>query len=251
MSFRLMRRSRMALGACLVAVLLATASLTAGAAWAARGGSPATAGKSFHLAPDSKGNHCFSPEGVDGNEVLGVSEQLLVGAAPPEAGCGPVHTGEFYIPLLPACWTANNSWEMVPADYTPAAPTPVEDFVSKVRSTTYVVDAGTPQARSYRFRAHDILKVVRVRDLFPISGADWSMVCFLAKLPPRPPGDHTVDLFLEMSARSCDGIGTLEAEHGEVDCIGAGTTQICRLNFTVVHGPASKPGADVRAATTR
>ena len=220
MCSKLMRRT---LGACLVAVLLA-----------ATGGSPAMGA--------TGANHCFSPEGVDGNALLGVSEQLVVGSAPPEAGCGPVHAGEFYIPLLPACWVANDSWEVVPADYTPAAATPVEDFLSKVRATTFVVDAGTRQARSYRFRAQDILTVVRVRDLFPISGGDQSMVCFLAKLPPRPPGDHTVDLFLEVSARVCDGAGTVEAEHGAVDCISAGTTQICRLNFTVVQDPASKPG---------
>ena len=215
---------RQMLGACLVAVLLVLASATAGAA-----------------AANSRGNHCFSPEGVDGNELLGVSEQLLVSGAPPEAGCGPVHTGESYIPLLPACWVANNSWEVVPGDYTPSAATPVEDFVSKVRSATYVVDADTRQARSYRFGAQDIL-TVRVRDLFPLSGADQTMVCFRAKLPPRPPGDHTVDLFVDMRARSCDGVGTVEGVPGVINCVPAGRTQICRMHFTVVRGPVAKSG---------
>jgi hypothetical protein len=233
-------RTRIALAAAVAALSLAVA-VAPGAAWGAAGGLPGTGDKGFHPAANSKGNHCISPDGVDGNELLDVSEQLLVQGAPPEAGCGPVHTGEFYIPLIPACWIANSSWEVMPADYTPAAATPVEDFVSKVRSVTYVVDAGTRHARSYRFRAHDILTVVRERDLLPISGTDALWVCFLAKLPPLPPGDHTVDAFVKLSARTCDGFGTVEAEHGLVNCFPAGTTQICRIDFTVVKGPRSKP----------
>jgi hypothetical protein len=61
----------------LVSLLLATTSLTAYAAWGASGGLPGTGGKSFNPAADSEGNHCVSPEGVDANELLGISEYRL------------------------------------------------------------------------------------------------------------------------------------------------------------------------------
>jgi hypothetical protein len=122
------RGSQMAFGACLVAVLVTT-SLTAGAAWGATGGLPGTGDESFNPAADSESNHCVSPEGVDANELLGISEYLVVPGA-----CDAVKTGEFYVPLTSPSWTMSPSWEEVPADYTPSAPTPLEDFLSKVRS---------------------------------------------------------------------------------------------------------------------
>ena len=233
------RASHMAFGACVAAVLLATANLTAGAAWGATGGVPGTGLWAFNPAADSEGNHCFTPEGVDVNELLGVSEHLVAPGEP----CGPVGAGEFYVPASPASsWATNTSWEVVPDDYTPAAATPVADFLSKVISMTFVIDSGTRRARSYRFRAQDVATVVRERDLFPVSGDDELLfVSFLAKLPPLPPGDHTYDAFVEMSARSCDGLGIREGETGAINCLTAGTTQICRVHFTVA-APASKPG---------
>ena len=143
--------------ACLVAVLLATTGLTAGATWGATSGLPGTGDKSFNPAADSEGNHCVSPEGVDANELLGISEHLIVPGA-----CDVVKTGEFYVPLT-SSWTMNASWEEVPAGYTPSAPTPLEDFLSKVRSMTFTVDPGTALERSYRFAAPDILDVRTLR----------------------------------------------------------------------------------------
>ena len=221
-------------GACLVAVLLMAMSLTAGAAWGATGGVPGTGDRSFNPAADSEGNHCLSPEGVDANELLGVSEHLVIAGD----ACGPVRTGEFYVPFNPACWGVNTSWETMPGDYTPAAATPAEDFISKVRSITYVVDAGTRRARSYRFAAPDVVRVGADRELFPISGTDQLWVCFLPKLPPLPAGDHAFEAFVEMSARSCDGLGASES----INCLPAGTTRLCRIHFTVEQGPGSKSG---------
>jgi hypothetical protein len=56
-SARVVRGSQMALGTGLVAVLLATISLTAGAARGTTGGLPGTGDKSFNPAADSEGNH--------------------------------------------------------------------------------------------------------------------------------------------------------------------------------------------------
>lgn len=229
------RRKRIAFGACLVAVLLATTGLTAGAASAATGGLPGTGDKSFSPGPRSGGNHCVSPEGVDANQLLGISQQLFLPGA-----CGDViEAGEFYVPLGPGWWTMNTFWQAMPADYTPSAPTPLQDFTSKVRSMIYVVDPGTSHERSYRFTAQDIMDVRTLHDFFPQTGPYWPVALFLAKLPPLPPGDHHLSTSIEMSARSCDGLGTDPA----VDCLPAGVTRLQVCPFTVVprEAPAWRP----------
>jgi hypothetical protein len=223
----------MAFGACLVAVLLATTGLTAGAAWGATGGLPGTGDKSFNPAADSEGNHCVSPEGVDANELLGISEYLVV-----PFFCDAVPAGEFWVPFT-AAWNMNTSWEEVPADYTPSAPTPLEDFLSKVRSETFTVDPGAARERSYRFAAQDILDARTARDFFPMSAPDLAIALFLPKLPPLPPGDHRIAFSIEMSARHCDGLGTASG----YNCLNAGTTRLGSCPFTVVprQSPASRP----------
>jgi hypothetical protein len=154
------RRSQIAFGACVAAALLATASLTTGAAWGAASGLPGTGDKSFNPAGSTGDNHRVSLEGVDANALLGISEQLVLPGA-----CDVVQTGEFYV-FFNAAWTMNSSWEAVPADYTPSAPTPVRDFVSKVRSVTFVVDPGTKHEHSYRYAAQDIMDVRTIHDFF-------------------------------------------------------------------------------------
>ena len=230
---RQMIKRQMAFGACVVAALLATAGLTAGAAWGAAGGLPGTGDKSFNPAGNTGNNHCVSPEGVDANELLGISEQLFV----PDA-CDVVQAGEFYV-FFNAVWYMNTVWEAAPADYTPSAPTPLEDFTSKVRSMTFVVDPGTKHEHSYRFTAQDIMDVRTIHDFFPETGPDWPIAFFLAKLPPLPPGDHRIGAIIDMSARHCDGLGTDPAAH----CLGAGTTKLTVCPFTVVprNAPASRP----------
>ena len=227
------QRSVARVAGCLVAVLLATTSLTAGAAWGATGGLPGTGDKSFNPAADSEGNHCVSPEGVDANNLLGISEYLVV-----PFFCDVVPAGEFWVPFGTASWTMSPSWEEVPADYTPSAPTPLEDFLSKVRSETFTVDPGTARERSYRFAAPDILDVRNARDFFPIEAPDIPIALFLAKLPPLPPGDHRIAVSIEMSARHCDGLGTASE-----NCLNAGTTRLGSCPFTVMprQSPALRP----------
>jgi hypothetical protein len=217
----------------LVAVLLATTSLTAATAWGATGGLPGTGDRSFNPAGNTGDNHCISPEGVDANELLGISEQLVLPGV-----CDVVQAGDFYV-YFNAPWSLNSSWEAVPADYTPSAPTPLQDFLAKVRSMTYVVDPGTKRERSYRFAAQDIMDVRSIHDFFPETGPDWPVALFLANLPPLPPGDHRLGALIEMSARHCDGLGTDPA----FNCVGAGITELGSCPFTVVprDTPASRP----------
>jgi hypothetical protein len=226
-------KRQMALAACVVAALVATASLAAGTAWGAAGGLPGTGDKSFNPAGNTGNNHCISPEGVDANKLLGISEQLVV-----PGFCDVVQAGEFY-GFLNASWSMNSSWEAVPADYTPSAPTPLADFTSKVRSVSFVVDPGTKREHSYRYRAQSIIDVRTTHDFFPVTGPDWPIAFFLAKLPPLPPGDHRIAFSIEMSARHCDGLGTDPA----LNCLGAGTTKVTVCPFTVVarNAPVSRP----------
>ena len=218
--------------ACLVAVLLGTASVTAGAAWAATGGLPGTGDKSFNPAGNTGDNHCVTPEGVDANELLGISEPLFMPGV-----CDVFEAGEFYVPLGSGWLNMNTFWEAVPGDYTPSAPTPLEDFTSKVRSMIYVVDPGTTRERTYRFRAQDIMDVRTLHDFFPQTGPDWPVALFLAKLPPASIGDHRVATSIDMSARSCNGLGT---DPG-ANCLPAGITRLQVCPFKVIPTPASKP----------
>ena len=211
-------------GPCLVAVLLATMSLTAGAAWGAAGGLAGTGDKSFNPAGNTGDNHCVSPEGVDANQLLGISEQLVI----PDV-CDELSTGEFYV-FFNLTWTMNSFWDAVPADYTPSALTPREDFLSKLRAVIFTVDPGTKRERVYRYAGQDIVDVRTASDFFPETGPNWPIALFLAKLPPLPPGDHHVGASLEMSARHCDGLGADSAAH----CLLAGTTRLGVCPFKVV-----------------
>ena len=132
----------------------------------------------------------------------------------------------------------NTFWEAAPADYTPSAPTPLEDFTSQVRSMIYVVDPGTNRERTYRYPAQNIMDLHTLHDFFPETGPDWPVALFLPKLPPLPPGDHRLATSIEMSARSCDGLGDDPA----VDCLPAGITRLQVCPFKVV------PRADARDA---
>jgi hypothetical protein len=229
-----MIKRQVALGACVVAALLASASLTAGAAWGAAGGLPGTGDKSFDPAGNTGDNHCVSPEGVDANQLLGISEPLVLPAA-----CDVVQEGDFYV-FFNATWSMNTFWEAAPADYTPSAATPLEDFTSKVRSITFVVDPGTKQEHSYRYGAQSIMDVRTIHDFFPATGPNRPIAFFLAKLPPLPPGDHRIAAFIDMSARHCDGLGTDPA----ANCVGAGVTRfagVCPYQVVPPNARASRP----------
>ena len=136
----------------------------------------------------------------------------------------------------------NTSFEIVPAGYAPSAATPMEDFLSKAETITYIIDAGTAREKTYRYRVQDIVKVDTVGEFtaywFP---EPYPIAQFLAKLPPLPPGQHTYHTELEMSALSCDGIGT-DIDTGAANCISPGTIRLCGpIPFTVEQPKAARP----------
>ena len=58
-------------GVCFSFALLA--ALSPAAVFGARGGLPGTGDRYFDPAHHAEGNHCLTPDGIDANEVLGVS----------------------------------------------------------------------------------------------------------------------------------------------------------------------------------
>ena len=232
------------IGICVVAATLALAPLTGATALAATGGLPGTGDRSFSPGSHAANNHCFTPSGADANEVLGVSEQLVIFDAPAEAGCGPVSTGEFWIPVANAGWITNTSFEIVPPEYEPPATTPMQDFLSKAETITYVIDSGSARERTYRYRVQDVVKIDTVDEFSPFvfGGQEpwpkpYPIAQFLAKLPPLPPGQHTYTAALHMSARTCDGLGSTEG----FNCIGPGSYVLCTLPFTVTQRTPARP----------
>jgi hypothetical protein len=92
----------------------------------------------------------------------------------------------------------------------------------------YVVDPGTKQERSYRYPAQSVMDLRTVHDFFPETGPDWPIALFLPKLPPLPPGNHRLSTSIEMSARSCNGLGS-----ASTDCLPAGITRLQVCPFRV------------------
>jgi hypothetical protein len=173
----------------------------------ARAGVPGGGAGDFNPAGDSEENQCLTPFNIDLNEFWGVSEQI-VGPTP----CGRVvNTGEFYIPL--SAWFVNSAEGIgeecfpngsalcYPEGYVPQG-TPIEDFLSKIETVTYVVDG----KKTYIYQAEDIVRVKynpnpNVSPIFPLAA-------MLAKLPPLPPGSHIVEIYWLLTERHCDGFST-------------------------------------------
>ena len=214
----LIRTTSRKLATCAAAAFIACAAFGATAAAAATGGLPGTGDRLFDPAHHTGDNHCLEP---DANTELGFSEQLVLPGL-----CDVVEAGEFYVPgVFP--WHMNTTFESVPQGFVPTGATPAEDFVAKAGHVTYTVDAGTRAEKRYTFDVADIVNVYSGEAVGFLPTA-----FFIAKLPPLPPGEHTVEAQLEMKARHCDGLGT-----ARYNCLEPGVQyDMCplRMHFTVV-----------------
>ena len=75
-------------------------------------------------------DHCIAPNGVDLNELFGVSEQIIVRfCAQADAGQRWTHS---------AAWLMAESFEAVPPEFVPAGATPLDDFLAKFVAVKYV-----------------------------------------------------------------------------------------------------------------
>ncbi len=148
----------------------------------------------FGRPPAGADQHCISPQGFDLNELHDTPHQIITHF------CTVAEAGRRWVPA--EAWITNLTHEVIPDDYVPAAPTPIEDFHTKLVGVRYIVDVGTRTERTYTFAATEVL----LRGLtWP--GTDLPMAGLDAVLRPLPVGQHTVDIFVTMSADHWDGFG--------------------------------------------
>ena len=140
-------------------------------------------------------NHCVTPLGDDLNEVFGITDAFV---AP---FCPPVGTDDRWRPI--GFIQVANSDYVFPPDYEPSRPRLVKDFLAKLVSARYVVDAGTARKRTYNTSKERMM--VRRRQL-----PDGTRV--VRFVPPSlhrlPKGNHSVRRYVRLSADFWDGLGT-------------------------------------------
>jgi hypothetical protein len=190
--------------------MFATSALAAGLWMVPLVGAPALAssegGPGDFLNPGAppRNGDCVKEDGVNLNEVLGVTARIVR----PFDGCYEVLAGESYV-ALGGHWYTDASYANAPSPYALAAATPMEDFLAKLVAVRYVIDPGSRQERTYRFAAGDVVKL-RTLDQVYTDAPALPVALFVAELPPlRPDRDgHSFQVFVEMSAGHCDGLGT-------------------------------------------
>lgn len=160
-------------------------------------------------------NHCVNPAGADLNAVYQTNDAFIT------PFCTDAHSGDWWRPLLR--WLGAATHDVIPEGYIPSGATPRADFLGKLQSARYVVDAGTARERSY---------TVEVRRLIIATGEvpdGTEFVAFTPRLHPLPPGAHTVDIYVTLSEENWDGLG-LEPENHSA----AGESLVSSVAF-VVH----------------
>ena len=188
--------------------MFATSALAAALSMVPLVGAPALAsseggpGEFLNPGPPSRNGDCVKDDGVNLNEVLGVTARIVRTFD----GCYEVLAGESYVPL--SNWYTDVSYANAPSTYPLAAATPMEDFLAKLVAIRYVIDPGSRQERTYRFAAGDVVKLRTLDQLYTDEPA-LPVALFVAELPPlRPDRDgHSFQVFVEMSAGHCDGLG--------------------------------------------
>ena len=162
-------------------------------------------------------NHCITPAGEDLNQVFATRDAFV---AP---FCTEVHVGDRWRAILRI--QAAGSDFIFPAGYQPARLPLDADFLAKLVSATYVVDAGTAQERSYTFSVDDLLIQAGA-----IPDGTRFVRWVTPALHPLPPGSHTVDEYGTLSADFWDGLGLDPA----LNLIPAGLGQGGSVEFEVV-----------------
>ncbi len=219
------RQSRLGRWFAIVLVaMLAAVMPVAGTAWAARGGNPGPSDRGFDPASNTEGNHCTTPTGVDLNQFYGISEQIVA------FFCTQVDVGEFWTPTV--LWIMDFGFTAVPAGFVPAGATPLDDFLAKFVAVKYVVDPGTPQARTYVYQKSSKLWTGIAGGLPAVN------TLTLSRLQPLPPGQHVVEVYWVLSGLHCDGLAADLANN----CIPAGETLFARTTLQVTApAPQSNP----------
>ena len=153
------------------------------------------AGSVFGLAgavgagPAPPPGHCVTPDGTDLNVAFRTEQPIVTGF------CTTIPD------RLP--WRAVTGWvtapthEVIPPGYVPTAVKPIDDFAKKFVRARYVIDRGTPRARTFEFDVKQ-LRLDRPPDLF-----GWAS----EPLRALQEGTHVVELHIFLWADHWDGLG--------------------------------------------
>jgi len=161
----------------------------------------------------SDGNHCLNEFDVDLNELYGVAEQFR------NRDCQVVSAGEHWV-IGPLVWIVNTGAGIVyPSGYTPSEPEPIDDFTSKL-SIRVVVDGGTTRERVRVFSPGEAVRTdINILQLEPGAwDGPYPMASMMPRMRPVSVGDHTFQVFIELSAEHCDGFFT----DPDLSCLPAG-----------------------------
>jgi hypothetical protein len=139
-------------------------------------------------------NHCITPAGQDLNEVFTTRDAFV---AP---FCTEVHVGDRWRAVVRLA--AAGSDYTFPAGYAPSQLPLDEDFLAKLVSTTYVVDAGTIRERAYVFSRDEL-----VVENGGLPDGTRFVRWVTPSLYPLPPGQHSLDEYGTLSADFWDGLG--------------------------------------------
>jgi len=206
-----------------LAIVAASLTLGTGTALAASGGMPGPSDGTFDPAQDTEENHCISPNGIDGNVLFGISEQIV------NPWCREVDAGEFWT-SAGSFWYMAPTYGPMPAGFVPAGATPLADFLAKFVAIKYVIDPGTPQEETQVFPTGDRLWIGTIPPGLP---AVWPGT--LSKLRPLSVGEHIAAVYWVMSAMHCDGLAAVITEN----CLPAGEVPYGRpRQFVVTSGAA-------------
>jgi hypothetical protein len=161
--------------------------------------------------------HCVSPVGEDLNETWGTEDALIT------PFCSSAVVGQHWRPLTRVA--AAGSEPVFPVGYSPVTDQLTDDFLHKLVSGRYVVDAGGKHERSYTVDADDFA----IEEGVLPDGSVY--VRWAPRFHPLPPGDHTVDTFVTLSSDMWDGLGTDPSLH----LIPGGESFVGTLSFTVAR----------------
>jgi hypothetical protein len=144
-------------------------------------------------------NHCINPAGADLNQVYETNDAFVT------PFCGDGRVGDWWRPLIR--WVGAATHEVIPEGYEPVGETPQLDFLAKLESARYVIDAGTGRQRTFTFDADELLIATGTLP----DGTEF--VSFTPRLQPLMAGDHTIDIYATMSAENWDGLGLEEGNY--------------------------------------
>jgi hypothetical protein len=150
-------------------------------------------------ASGGRANHCVNRAGVDLNELYETNDAFVT------PFCSDAHAGDWWRPLVR--WVVAATHDVIPEGYEPVGETPRLDFLAKLESARYVVDAGTDREQTFVVDADELLIDTGTLP----DGTEY--VSYTPRLHPLVPGEHTIDIYATMSAETWDGLGLDEGNH--------------------------------------